>query len=376
MDLNSKFSAETVPAAGAPTIASVSPRVTTKRRAPKALAIVREQNDILHHNTRLALDRLLLERFRLDDELSEAVAAVNMLSPRRHHSIGASWKFNTKTRGETFLIPTGPRFHLNRVLRNGERYISRISGITLALCKRCFLRVYYGRLKRLERRIIALSEQRREVNNQLNASRRLLSYARRYAFRRRTLATDLGVQQWFGDSVTTTPGSEEGDKKKLLSRYMQRLDMSRNYITVVHAAMIDDLRYLYWRRMSLERSIDRLVTVAYKRRVLGWAYLGLVWEANTSRAGKTFNNPKGPVFNIIVNTNGYVKHIRAGRMSRAACKKTNQLKDYAFLKRLEKNMKRYRTEYKEINRRLDAVRRCIKVIPRKPRTRLTKGATS
>lgn len=157
---------------------------------------------------------------------------------------------------------------------------------------------------------------------------------------------------------------------------MQRLERLRNYITAVHAAMIDDLRYLYWRRMSLERSIDRLVTVAYKRRVLGWAYLGLVWEANTSRAGKTFNNPRGPVFNIIVNTNGYVKHIRAGRMSRAACKKTNQLKDYVFLKQLEKNMKRYRTEYKEINRRLDAVRRCIKVIPRKPRTRLTKGAAS
>ena len=99
--------------------------------------------------------------------------------------------------------PHGTAFHLNRVLRNGERYISRISGITLALCKRCFLRVYYGRLKRLERRILALSEQRREVNDQLNASRRLLSYARRYAFRRRTLAADLGVQRWLGDSATT-----------------------------------------------------------------------------------------------------------------------------------------------------------------------------
>lgn len=376
MDLNPKFSAETVPAAGSPAIASTKSQATPKRRVSRALAIVRGQNDILHHHTRQTLDRLLLERFRLDDELSEAVAAVNMLSPRRHHSIGVSWKFDTKTRGETFLIPTGPRFHLNRVLRNGERYISRISGITLALCKRCFLRVYYGRLKRLERRILALSEQRREVNNQLNASRRLLSYARRYAFRRRTLTTDLGVQQWFGDSAPTIPGSEEGDKKKHLSRYMQRLERSRNYITAVHAAMIDDLRYLYWRRMSLERSIDRLATVFYKRRVLGWAYLGLVWEANLSRAGKTFKNPRGPVFNIIVSTGGIAKHIRVGRISRAACKKTNQLKDYAFLKRLEKNMKRYRTEYKEINRRLDAVRRCIKVIPRKPRTRLTKGATS
>ncbi|MEK7623925.1 MAG: hypothetical protein AAB408_04665 [Patescibacteria group bacterium] len=357
-------------------IISTKSQATPKRRVPRALAIVRGQNDILHHHTRLTLDRLLLERFRLDDELSEAVAAVNMLSPRRHHSIGASWKFNTKTRGETFLIPTGPRFHLNRVLRNGERYISRISGITLALCKRCFLRVYYGRLKRLERRIIALSEQRREVNNQLNASRRLLSYARRYAFRRRTLTTDLGVQQWFGDSATTTTGGEEVDKKKHLSRYMQRLERVRNYITAVHAAMIDDLRYLYWRRMSLERSIDRLVTVAYKRRSLHKVHLGLVWQANASRACKTFKNPKGPIFNIIVSTDNGPKHIRVGRISRAACKKTNQLKDYAFLKRLEKNMKRYRTEYKEINRRLDAVRRCIKVIPRKPRTRPTKGVAS
>ena len=361
---------------GPPKVASAKSPAPARHRAPRALAIVRGQNDLLHHQVRLALDNLLVERLRLDDELSEAVAEVNKLSPRRHHSIGASWKFNTQTRGETFLIPMGPRFHLNRVLRNGERYISRISGITLALCKRCFLRVYYGRLKRLERRILALSEQRREVNDQLNASRRLLSYARRYAFRRRTLAADLGVQRWLGDSATTGPSGEEVGKNNHLSRYLQRLERSKSYITVLHAAMIEDLRYLYWRRVSLERSMDRLATVAYKRRVLGWAHLGLVWVADVSRAGKTFKNPRDLVFNIVVNTDGGTKHVRVGRISRAACKKTHQLKDYAFLKQLEKNLKRYRLEYKEISRRLDAVRRRIKVIPRKPRTRFPKGASS
>ena len=129
--------------------------------------------------------------------------------------------------------------------------------------------------------------------------------------------------------------------------------------------MIDDLRYLYWRRMSLERSMDRLATVVYRRRVLGRLYLALVWVADVSRAGMTFKNPREPVFNIIVNTDNGPKHIKVGRISRAACKQTNQLKDYTFLKRLEKNLKRYRLEYREISRRLDAVRRRLKVIPRK-----------
>ena len=348
----------------------------TRRRLSRALSVVREQNDILHHRTRLALDNLLVERLRLDDELSEAVADVNKLSPRRHYSIGAAWKFNSQTRGETFLIPAGPRFHLNRILRNGDRYTSYISGITLALCKRCFLRAYYGRLKRLERRILALFGQRKEVNDQLNASRRLLSYARRYAFRRRTLMADLGVQRWLNDPAATTDTDDHAvDPNKRLSRYLQRLERSKSYITALHAAMIEDLRYLYWRRVSLERSMDRLATVAYKRRALSWTYLGIVWEVSASRAGKTFKNPKGPVFNIIVSTEGIAKHIRVGRISRAACKRTNQLKDYVFLKKLEKNLKRYRLEYKEISRRLDAVRRRIKVIPRKPRTRFPKGAS-
>ena len=136
--------------------------------------------------------------------------------------------------------------------------------------------------------------------------------------------------------------------------------------------MIEDLRYLYWRRVSLERSMDRLATVAYKRRVL---WLGSPWSrlgGGCIQSRKTFKNPRDLVFNIVVNTDGGIKHVRVGCISRAACKKTHQLKDYAFLKQLEKNLKRYRLGYKEISRRLDAVRRRIKVIPRKPRTRFPK----
>ena len=50
-----------------------APTATKKSSAPakpgrrKALAVVREQNDLLHHHVRLVLDRLLVERLRLDD---------------------------------------------------------------------------------------------------------------------------------------------------------------------------------------------------------------------------------------------------------------------------------------------------------------------
>lgn len=366
---------ETVDKPGTPQQASAHAR-SSRRRWSVALINVRAQNDILHHNVRLALDRLLEERLHLDAEIADEIAEVNKLSPRRHYSIGAAWVLWSRTRGETFSYPAGPRFQLNRILRNGDRYTSYLRGITLALCKRCFLRAYYSRLKRFERRIRALSERRREVNEQLNVARRALSYARRYAIRRRALVNDLGLGVWLQTPLqTTNDATKKPGGNDRLSLYLQRLDGVRSYIKALHQAIVDDLRYLYRRRMSLERSMDRLAAIVYRRRMKRHSIV-LAWDAKIARAGRTFMNPRGPQFAILLNDENGKKLIRVKHVSRAACKQTNQLKDYPFLKRVDKELRRYRDEYDDINRRLDTVRRRLHVVPRKPYTRQSKGAAA
>lgn len=352
-----------------PRLATTLTAPAIKGRRAASVSIARARNDLLHHHVRLALDALLVERLRLDDEISEAIAEVNKLGPRRHYSIGAAWKLHSRTRGETFLIPTGPHFHINRVLRNGDRYISYLPRITIEVCRRSFLRVYYGRLKRLERKIRALASRRQEANDRLSVARRQLSLARRYALRRRTLKESLGLQDWLnGLAGEGAPAVGGVSADTAFSRFLKRLERSRRYIVALHAAVVEDLRFLYRRRMELERAMDRLADVVYGRRVVGGRHLCLLWRSETARSGLTFKNPRGPDFAIMVKNNEGRFFIRVDRISRAACKNANQLRHYDFFKRLEKRLKRFRQEFEEINRRLDVVRRRLKVIPRKPKT--------